>query len=196
MNLKYLGDALDYWKGSLFEYLSNEGVLRKFAVDPMASDLLKWTQADFSLFARLLRIDEDQLVRHRVTLRNRFGYFNEITHKGDLFLDPDTGIATSRVTEKHILPLEIAALLDKSKDRLLAIYQHQAQGREMSTRVNECLDKLNNDIGRFGWCSYESGTVAMIFISRQPRRTQGVNLALQALLGRHAVKRVRAGVRK
>jgi hypothetical protein len=197
VNLKYLGDALDHWKGSLFEYLSNVGVLRDFAVDPMASDLLRWTKADYSLFARLLRINEDQLVRHQVTLRNRSGYFNEIPQKGDLFLDPDTGIATGRVNQKYqyIMPREVAMLIPESNDRLLAIYQH-VRAKKVSVRVNECLDKLKKDIGSFGWCSYESGTVAMIFISRRPSRTKDVAVALKTLLGRHAVKRVRAGVRK
>src|SRR3990172_1779207 len=126
MNLKYLGDALDHWKGSLFEYLANARVMREFAVDPMASDLLEWTKTDYSLFARLLRIDESQLILHHVTLHDRPRYFREITHKGDLFFDPDTGIATGRVKnrEQYIWPREIATLLDGSADRLLPVYQH------------------------------------------------------------------------
>jgi hypothetical protein len=38
MNLKYLGDTLDHWKGCLFEYLQAQCVLRDFAVDPMATE--------------------------------------------------------------------------------------------------------------------------------------------------------------
>jgi len=40
MNLRYLGDALDHWKGSLFESLQQANILHDFAVDAMASD---WT---------------------------------------------------------------------------------------------------------------------------------------------------------
>jgi hypothetical protein len=194
LNLKYLGDALDHWKGSLFEYLANAGVLREFAVDPMASDLPEWTEADYSLFARLLRVDESRIIRHHVTLRDRPRYFAEITHTGDLFLDPDTGIATGRVTKRHISPLEVASLLEKPKDRLLVIYQHNARGMKTSARVDECLAGLGKGVGRIRWCSYESGTVAMLFLSKKVDRTRKVEEALKALLGRHADQRVRGEV--
>ena len=196
MNLKYLGDALDHWKGSLFEYLAKEGVLREFAVDPMASDLLPWTEVDYSLFARLLRIDKFRIIRHHVTLRDRPRYFAEITHTGDLFLDPDTGIATGRVTKRHISPLEVASLLEKPKDRLLVIYQHNARGMKMSARVDECLARLMRETDGFGWCSYESGTVAMLFLSQKADRASEVEAAFKTYLGRHAAQRVRGGMCK
>jgi hypothetical protein len=39
LNLIYLGDALDHWKGSLFESLQQEKAVQGLAVDPMTSDL-------------------------------------------------------------------------------------------------------------------------------------------------------------
>jgi hypothetical protein len=81
MNLTFLGDALDHWKGSLFESLSREGILRNFAVDPMASDLPAWRPEDFLLFAQLLRIDRSQIVEHQADLNNRSRYFAEITFR-------------------------------------------------------------------------------------------------------------------
>jgi hypothetical protein len=33
MNLTFLGDALDHWKGSIFESLQKGGILPDFAVD-------------------------------------------------------------------------------------------------------------------------------------------------------------------
>lgn len=39
MNLRYLGDALDYWKGSVFFRLQERGILKDFSVDPMLTDL-------------------------------------------------------------------------------------------------------------------------------------------------------------
>jgi len=54
LNLNFLGDALDHWKGSLFESLQEAQVLRDFAVDPMASDLGSWNSDDFLILARLL----------------------------------------------------------------------------------------------------------------------------------------------
>jgi len=196
LNLKYLGDALDHWKGSLFEYLANAGVLRQFAVDPMASDLLEWTEADYALFARLLRVNETQIIRHQISLFDRPRYFAEIIHKGDLFLDPDTGIATGHVNqeEQYIWPREVGFLLGEPADRLLGIYQH-VRAQRVSARADDCLDKLKEEIGGFGWCSYESGTVAMIFLSRRVDRTNKVVDALRGLLGSHAERRIRFGAR-
>jgi hypothetical protein len=94
MNLKYLGDALDHWKGSLFECLQFAEVLRDLAADPMAADQDQWSDADFSLYARLLHIRQEQVIRHKESLFSRDSYFAEIVHQGDLFLDPDTGVAT------------------------------------------------------------------------------------------------------
>jgi hypothetical protein len=99
MNLQFLGDALDHWKGSVFETLPQQGVLRDFLVDPMASDAPKWNPADLKLFARLLRIEQHQLVNHRHDLcTDRAWYFAEIQPNGDLFMDPDTGIKTGTVS--------------------------------------------------------------------------------------------------
>jgi hypothetical protein len=71
LNRKYLGDALDHWKGSLFEHLQATGILRDFAVNPMASDLSDWQPRDFSLFAKLLRVKPNQIVQHHHTLLKR-----------------------------------------------------------------------------------------------------------------------------
>ena len=135
MNLAFLGDALDHWKGSLFESLHKSGVLRNFAVDPMASDWAAWQPEDVSLFALLLRVDESKIVRHKVGLSNRKHYFDEIEHTGDLFLDPDTGIATGKVKRinQHVKPLEIERLL-RGSERLLAVYRHVRAQSVFDTR--------------------------------------------------------------
>ena len=95
MNLRFLGDALDHWKGSVFEGLQNSNILEDFPVDAMASDIDNWRPEDWSLYAKLLRVRESQIVEHKATLeRNRKKYFDEIPISGDLFLDPDTGVRT------------------------------------------------------------------------------------------------------
>ena len=71
MNLAYLGDALDHWKGSLFEYLCGMKVLRRFAIDPMISDRSEWKNEDFSRYAHLMRIGEIQLIHHEHDLRKQ-----------------------------------------------------------------------------------------------------------------------------
>ncbi len=196
MNLKFLGDAIDHWKGSLFESLQRAGVLHRLAVDPMVSDSTDWSRDDFALYARLLRVELSQLVPHDADLgadRNR--YFNEISHTGDLFLDPDTGIATGHVDEqeKYITPSEIKGLLRMTSDRLLMVYQH-VRAQTSAKRVDSVLHVVRQHAGPFHWCSYESSTVAMIFIARQGIRSAAVTKHFRGVLGRHVENRVRSGV--
>ena len=191
MNLNFLGDALDHWKGSLFQSLCAAQALRDFAVDPMVTDQKSWKAADFDVLAHLLRITPAQVIRHQVTLRERAKYFGEISHQGDLFLDPDTGVATGRVKESHVSPSEIRQLLDGSTNRLLIVYQHVG-GKPVAHRVHEVMNTLGGVIGGFSACSYESGTVAMLFLARVPARTVLVAEHFETLLGRHAVGRVRS----
>ena len=195
MNLSYLGDALDHWKGSLFEFLQARQLLHDFAVDPMASDLRSWRDADYALFADLLRVPRDRIIEHRAkltTTRNR--YFAEIHHNGDLFLDPDTGIATGRVAhlEQYVQPRDIWSLLFNGLNRLVVVYQH-VRARKTAERIDEVVACVAGSI-KLAWCSYESGTVAMLFFSSAKHRTQGIATALTEKLGRHAAKRIRQGV--
>jgi len=192
MNLAFLGDALDHWKGSLFETLQKSGVLKNFAVDPMASDLAAWGPDDFSLFARLLRVNRSQIVSHNRTLADRKGYFAEIQHSGDLFLDPDTGITTGKraTSLRHVAASEIATLVGSS-DRLLAIYQH-VRAQRVCDRVDAVCRVVRDEMREVRWCTYESGTVAMIFVARKAERIATVVEHFSWLLGRHATGRVRS----
>ena len=190
MNLAFLGDALDHWKGSLFESLQKGGIVRDFAVDPMASDLAAWSSGDFALFSTLLRIDRSQVISHSQPLSDRKGYFLEIQHRGDLFLDPDTGIATGKPSVQHVTPVEIAGLLE-SADRLLAIYQH-VRAQRVAGRVDAVCAAIRSKSPEVPWCSYESGTVAMIFVARKSERIASVRSHFGELLGRHATGRIRA----
>lgn len=196
MNLAFLGDALDHWKGSLFESLDRAGVIHNFAVDPMASDLAVWQPGDFSLFAQLLRIDRSQIVVHQADLSDRRRYFGEITHPGDLFLDPDTGVATGTrgASRKHITPSELARLMSPS-DRVIAVYQH-VRGRRVSNRVDAVCLAIRCQMPEFHWCSYESGTVAMIFMARTAEPISKVARHYSSWLGRHALGRIRTSTRE
>lgn len=194
MNLEYLGDALDHWKGSLFEYLQSEGVLRDLAVDPMATDRDQWKEADYCLFARLLRIPRHQLIEHRASLITRDRYFAEVVHDGDLFLDPDTGIATPRSSPvvKYVKPRELANLLRSVCGRVISVYQH-VRAVKTSLRVDQCVAAIKKETDVFGWCTYESPTVAMLFVCNEEVRTRDIETALKRLLGSHAKRRVRSG---
>ncbi|MGD1021021.1 MAG: hypothetical protein ABSA12_17075 [Verrucomicrobiia bacterium] len=195
MNRKYLGDALDHWKGSLFECLQASSVLRDFAVDPMATDLPDWQPQDFSLLAKLLRVNPNQIIQHEHGLRERSKYFGELSHAGDLFLDPDTGIATGSVTNlaQYVRPKEIGDLIAKSAGRLVAVYQH-VRAQRVNVRVNAVLAALSAQASLSGWCSYESGTVAMLFLARDLQRVDAVRRTFSELLGSHAKGgRIRSG---
>ena len=171
MDRAHLGDALDYWKGSLFGCLQQSSVLRNFAVDPMASDWSNWEPEDISLYARLLRIDKSQLIPHTVYLLSREQYFDEIKHAGDLFLDPNVGVATGKETGvEHVRPAEVLLLLSVP-ERLLVVYQHGARKGTLSQRVDGVCRVLNQQLA---WCSYESGAAAMMFLSRYHERAAAV----------------------
>ncbi|MGH9896548.1 MAG: hypothetical protein ACREA0_32030, partial [bacterium] len=178
--------------GSLFDSLQRESLLHDFAVDPMASDLHSWEEQDYDLFARLLRVRRDQVLTHRFPLKERGRYFFEINHKGDIFLDPDTGVATNRVArpEQYVLLRDVWSLFGNGLNRLIAVYQH-VRGRKCATRVDEVVQHLCSTSVSPSWCSYESGTVAMLFLSLAPHRTAAIAAAFRRELGRHAGGRIR-----
>jgi len=158
----------------------------------MFSDSENWTAQDVELYARLTRVQPTQLIRHRAGLETRDAYFSEIQHSGDLFLDPDTGIATGRVAAPrgYVMPGEIGRLLDSAPARLLAVYQH-VRAQPVRVRVTSVLALLQRNVGPLSSVSYESGTVAMLFLSRERRRAAEVDAHFTSFLGRHATGRIR-----
>jgi hypothetical protein len=192
MKIDYLADALDHWKGSLFEYLQSENALRDLGVDPMATDRDQWNDADFCLYARLLRVGRDQIISHGTPLLFRDCYFAEIDCLGDIFLDPDTGIGKGSPIEKYVKPKELATLLSSTPGRVIAVYQH-VRARTTRDCVDKCIADVDRQVEIGGWCSYESPSVAMIFLCGVDSRTREIAAALESLLGRHADRRVRSG---
>ena len=196
MNLRFLGDALDYWKGAILSDLRAEDLLTNLRVDRMASD--QWQPADLALFAHLLRIKENGLISHRYRLlQQREKYFAEISADGDLFLDPDTGIQTSAVKhiEQYLKPSELLQILEAKKDRLVAVYQHVSRVRTRR-RVERILSILESEKKSDFFCvSYESGTVALLFFSYKRERIEGVRNYLCSLLKVHATHRIGCWIR-
>lgn len=190
MNLAYLGDALDHWKGSIFESLQNGNVFSDFAVDPMITDVRGWEPADYLLYARLLRIKAEQIIKHEQPLQARIAYLGEINHQGDLFLDPDTGVATSKADEKYVLANDIKTLFHNVPGRLVIVYQH-VRAQRCADRIDNVISTLQSKIGGFYWRSYESPTVALLFLSRDRSRAESVHQHFKTVLGSHAEKRVR-----
>lgn len=68
MNLQYLGDALDHWKGAILRQLQSSRCLADLAVDAMASDASEWNATDKQLFAGLLNIRAPQIIEHAKSL--------------------------------------------------------------------------------------------------------------------------------
>lgn len=188
----YLGDALDHWKGSIFAELQTTDILRDFAVDPMVGDAASWKATDWSLLSKLLKVQQQQILSHGLTLDDdRCAYFKEVTHTGDLFLDPDTGIATGRVKNptQYLFPAEIFQLLDAHEPRLLVVYQH-IRAQKTRTRLEKIISVLRHHSSEFACCSYESSTVAMLFLSRDVQRVKHVSEYFQKMLGRHSANRI------
>jgi hypothetical protein len=147
MNLQFLGDALDHWKGSVFESLQKSFLLIDFRVDAMVSDNERWEESDRRLYTKLLRIEQYQLNAHKNILSDdRNKYFNEIPSKGDLFLDPDTGFKTGKVKNlsQYLKADELCRLLEQNKKRIVAVYQH-VRAQRTRNRVEEVLRVLRED---------------------------------------------------
>ena len=191
MNLRYLGDALDHWKGSLLARLQEARLLTLLAADAMASDEPDWTPPDRQLFATLLRITPEQIIRHHTHLAtDRATYFREITHSTDLFLDPDTGIATGRVknASQYLRAAELHALLGAYTSRVVSVYQH-IRAATTRSRLTAIMSVLSEGRHPFCCCSYESSTVAMLFFSRDAARVEAIHQHFAQLLGRHSTGR-------
>ena len=195
MNLKFLGDALDHWKGSVFEGLQNSNILTDFRVDAMASDIENWRPEDWSLFAKLLKVKNSQIVSHETTLNinKRQKYFEEIPHSGDLFLDPDTGIRTGSVkdSKQYLNPDELFFLMNRGRRRVVIVYQHvrAVKTRERCEAVLKVLCS-KSPTQKFYSASYDSGMVTMLFFSFNKERIELVNDYLRELLGYHAENRI------
>jgi hypothetical protein len=191
MNLKYLGDALDHWKGALLDRLVRAGALVDLGVYPMATDHDVWTEADYAIYADLLRVPPAAVQRARLPLRSRAHSLGGSPHKGDAFLDPDTGIATAKVRrpEQYVYPADVVSLLFNGTNRVVVVYQHVRAAR-VADRVDQVVGRMPPDLE---WASYESGSVAMLFFSLVPWRTDQIAESIRAYLGRHADKRVRLG---
>ncbi len=193
MNLRFLGDALDHWKGSVVGGVQSANVVEDFRVDAMAIDIDKWRSEDWSLYAKLLRVRKSQIVEHTATLeRNRKEYFDEIPRSGDLFLDPDTGIKTgsgNRDIRQYLKPEELFFLMNYEQRRVVVVYQH-VRGMKTRKRVDDVLKVLRSDQPNCYCASYESSNVALLFLSFQRYRFEAVSGYFRKFLGSHADNRI------
>jgi hypothetical protein len=197
LNSKYLGDALDHWKGSLISLLVSKQLLQSVVVEPMITDSRPWSDDDFQTYKRLLGLKETNQICHKESTfpggssEEREDYFNKVPKNGDIFLDPDTGIFTGigRDSEpkKHIKVLELRKLLGESK-RVVMVYQHSGRSN-FDQWLHAIGSKLTED--RTVHCFvYECKQVAMFFISLKRNRIDEIQAVLKEYLRGTAQLRV------
>lgn len=176
--IKHLGDTADFWKGGMIEDLESSGLLSDLAVDPMIADDAEWQSSTYALYQKLLRINKSQIIVHRKSLqKNRGEYLNEITHRGDLFFDPNpnTGIRTSsgKPKEHYLLPVEIKHAVGHNSTRLVLVYQHASRDL-LRKRVIDVFNHVRKENPQIACCSYEAGNAAMVYFSISTSRIKGI----------------------
>ena len=190
MNTEYLGDALDYWKGAVLDGLQRQGCLRNLVVDAMPTD--QWKKPDWRIYARLLQVENKQVIHHTHDLRKRKSYFMEL--KGqiigcDVFLDPDTGIYTGKVYGgcKYLYPRNVKTLLNGSN--VVLVYQHGAR-KKMYERIEEIVNRVRQFCGNVECLSYQASQTAMLFFSWSSPRLDEIKVYFYSRLECHTDSRV------
>ena len=190
VNSKFLGDALDHWKGSLIQLLSAKELLKNLVVEPMITDERPWLHDDIETYGRLLGLESSNQIHHAQSTFSgkREEYFNLLPNDTDLFLDPDTGIATGSAGREHVKANELRRLLTNS-DRVVMVYQHSARG-SFHQRLDEIRDIVSRQIPNVHCSVYECGRVAVFFMSRNRARIQEICNALKEHLRGTAENRI------
>jgi hypothetical protein len=94
-------------------------MIRNLAVEPTITDPAIWQPEDIKTYRRLLNLDEGNTIYHETEAFTgpRKTCLDSIKQKeGDLFFDPDTGIATGRASRKHIKISVLGALLSTATE--------------------------------------------------------------------------------
>ena len=156
----------------------------------MITDVRPWSKEDLETYRRLLKLESTSPICHRQSTFSgrRDEYFDGVPEGGDVFLDPDTGIATGNGRREHVKVLELGKLLSKS-DRVLMVYQHSARG-PFHKRLLEITDIVSHDIPSVHFTIYECGRVAVFFISLNRARIHEIQNALKIYLRGTAERRV------
>jgi hypothetical protein len=183
VRLEFLGDAFDHFKGAIIRRLQTTDLLLDLGVDPMATDVESWGEDHYRLYADLLGVASNRVLRIPETLdprgRRALGHSG---HVGDLFLDPDTGIRTARQSpvRSYVLPRELKHLL--FSNRVIVIYQHAWRADE-SESVRQAVMAVADIEPRSVATAYVSRQVAMIFFSTDAKRVSAIAASLRSWLG-------------
>ncbi|MBZ0273314.1 hypothetical protein K8I61_14845 [bacterium] len=178
MNRNYLGDALDFWKRAMFAYLREKGAIRNLQVVPMFPRTSEATETDELkiAYARILGVSPSNIL--------------EAGEKpiGDVFIDPDTGVAAGTASRKHVSARVCHDFLSKEPSNVVMVYQHAARETDWcETRLNILRG------GDIPACAYHGTGVALLFLSNDASRIESICVALSELLGSAAAARLIKG---
>ncbi len=195
MRNEYLGDAFDHWKGSLILRLSKEKLIRELKVVPMITDDETnplWNEKDMQTYAQLLNIKREDIINESSKFENsdvkRKEYFKYVvSHKGDFFLDPDTGIEPQGALKKHVKFFELKILLENT-ERILMVYQHTSRWQKQNYKNS--IRNIKKNIKDVSLIIYKGGQVSMFFISRNKKGIQKIKTFLCELLQGTAACRI------
>jgi hypothetical protein len=189
VNRQYLGDALDFWKGTMLALLRRSCVpARAVKILPMLTDGADWAAAEVETYATLLGAAREDIgsLRQFVTAAERRVYFAlHVESADDLFLDPDTGVACGRPGRKHVTAEDVHSLLSRSN--VVAIYQHRPQRSPASGWLARYRHLLLTDCVLV--TGYESAQVGMLFATRSAARDRRLRQVLATRLGAVATVR-------
>ena len=126
------------------------------------------------------------LTTSQLTKPGRAHYFASIASgfQGDVFLDPDNGIAPSKPEPAHVAAAEVFALL--TPENVVAVYQHRPQ-RVSAPWLARYVQLVIATGARV--VGYESAQVGMLFVTKSASRESAVRQALANRLGAVAVAR-------
>ncbi len=151
MNSKHLGDSYDLVKRVLLDVLKGFG---KWSVLHMPTNKL-----DIASYEKLLGAKVSK------------------TDKGDLFVDPDNGIALKKKSPKHILIDTLIAEIESRPDSLILVFdQSFSRGKEKEGRK-----KKQRRLRMAGIYSFYYGSHASFLVAGKNKKK--VEQAQQRLLG-------------
>jgi hypothetical protein len=190
MRREWLGDALDFWKGAILDVLRQSSPSSlELQVLPMFTDP-GWTAPEIKTYAAIIGVAASGILTSAcLTVGGRKRYFESVRQhvRGDLFIDPDTGLALGKPKVTHVTCAEATAL--QTSDNVVAIYQHRPQ--RVSTPWLATFKAVLVATG-CATIGYESKQVGMLFMTKSIRREEALRQALEKRLGPTA--RPRGGI--
>ena len=172
MNLKYLGDAMDFWKGGVIYRIKKWGFnLKVLPCFTNAPPMWKPPSAYLNLYCKILNISVPDILNpsSQFPTSPRADYFNNLP-TDDLFIDPDTGIHIGSKPQKtHISTSDLNTLLKIKEERLLFVYQHSSRSKKYLNKTVKAVSK-SKDLPGVNAFGYYAGSVSLVVLSKDKNR--------------------------